>query len=218
MDTQKDLYIIGAGGFGREVAWLVERINKEKATWNLKGFIDDNVLLHGTFENDYLVVGGCDYLKSLSKETWVVCAVAAAKTRRKIIEKIKDIPTVRFGILVDPDVICSEKVTVGEGSIICAGTIITVNISVGSHNIINLDCTIGHDAVLHDFVTIYPSVNVSGNVTISECVELGTGMQIIQGKTIGTESIIGAGAVVVRDIPQKCVAVGSPAKPIKYFE
>ena len=72
--------------------------------------------------------------------------------------------------------------------------------------------------MLHDFVTIYPSVNVSGNVTISECVELGTGMQIIQGKTIGTESIIGAGAVVVRDIPQKCVAVGSPAKPIKYFE
>ena len=218
MNTQRDLYIIGAGGFGREVAWLVERINKAKTTWNLKGFIDDNVSLHRTFENDYPVVGGCDYLKNMSQETWVVCAVAAAKTRKKIIQQIKDIPAVRFGTLVDPDVICSEKVKVGEGSIICAGTIITVNISIGSHNIINLDCTIGHDAVLHDFVTIYPSVNVSGNVTISECVELGTGMQIIQGKMIGTESIIGAGAVVVRDIPQKCVAVGSPAKPIKYFE
>lgn len=218
MDTRKDLYIIGAGGFGREVAWLVERINKVEAVWNLKGFIDDDISLHGTFENGYPVVGGCNILHDLSAETWVVCAVGAAKIRRKIIEQIKDLPLVRFGTLIDPNVICSEKVMIGEGSIICAGTIITVNISIGSHVIINLDCTIGHDAVIHDFVTIYPSVNVSGNVIVHECVELGTGMQIIQGKMIEAESIIGAGAVVIRDIPQKCVAVGSPATPIKYFE
>lgn len=218
MATQKDLYIIGAGGFGREVAWLVERINKTDATWNLRGFIDDDVSLHGTSKNGYPVLGGCDYLKKLSKETWVVCAVAAAKTRRKIIEYIKDFPLIKFGTLVDPGAICSEKVTVGEGSIICAGAIITVNISIGSHAIINVACTIGHDVVLHDFATIYPSANVSGNVTINECAELGTGMQIIQGKTIGAESIVGAGAVVVRDIPDKCVAVGCPAKPIKFFE
>lgn len=72
-----------------------------------------------------------------------------------------------------------------------------------------------NDDIIHDYVTIYPNVNVSGNVEVGECSELGTGMQIIQGKNIGKESIIGAGAVVIRDIPDKCTAVGSPARVIK---
>lgn len=218
MSILKDLYIIGAGGFGREIAWLVERINKIEPTWNLKGFIDDNVATHGSVQDDYPVVGSCDYLKSITQEVWVVCAVGSAKTRKKIIDKLKEYANVKFATLIDPSVMCSDHVSIGEGSIICSGTIITVDISIGNHVIINLDCTIGHDDVIHDFVTIYPSVNVSGNVVIGECAELGTGMQIIQGKSIGRESIIGAGAVVIRDIPEKCTAVGSPAKPIKFFE
>lgn len=218
MSTLKDLYIIGAGGFGREVAWLVERINEIEPTWNLKGFIDDNTAIHGSLQDDYSVVGGCDYLMNITQEVWVVCAVGSAKIRQKIIEKLKNYANVKFATLIDPSVMRSERVDIGEGSIICAGTIITVDISIGSHVIINLDCTIGHDDIIHDFVTIYPSVNVSGNVVVGECAELGTGMQIIQGKSIGRESIIGAGAVVIRDIPEKCTAIGSPAKPIKFFE
>lgn len=218
MSILKDLYIIGAGGFGREVAWLVERINEIEPTWNLKGFIDDNTAIHGSLQDDYSVIGGCDDLMNITQEVWVVCAVGSAKIRKKIIEKLKNYANVKFATLIDPSVMRSERVDIGEGSIICAGTIITVDISIGSHVIINLDCTIGHDDIIHDFVTIYPSVNVSGNVVVGECAELGTGMQIIQGKSIGRESIIGAGAVVIRDIPEKCTAVGSPAKPIKFFE
>ncbi len=133
--------------------------------------------------------------------------------------KIKNInPETHFATLIDPSVEMSDRVTVGEGTIICAHTIITVNISIGNHVIINLDCTIGHDSVLNDFVTLYPSVNVSGITTIGYCTELGTGMQIIQGITVGSHSIIGAGAVVVKNIPDKCTAIGCPAKPIKYLE
>ena len=81
-----------------------------------------------------------------------------------------------------------------------------------------MDCTVGHDAVLNDFVTLYPSVNISGITNIGKASELGTGTQIIQGKRVGDYSIVGAGAVIVKDIPEKCTAVGSPAKPIKFFE
>lgn len=209
----KNLYIIGAGGFGREVAWLVERINSVKPTWNLKGFIDDNETLWGSFDGGYPVFGGCKYIASL-ENVYAVCAVGSAKVRKQIIDKLKD-TSVKFATLVDPSVLLSNRVKIGEGSIVCAGTIITVDVNIGNHVIVNLDCTIGHDAVIDDFVTIYPSVNVSGNVLIGECSELGTGMQIIQGKKVVSNTIIGAGAIVVKDCNESGTYVGSPAKKVK---
>ncbi len=214
----KKLIIIGASGFGREVAWLVERINRVNPTWTLLGFIDDNEELQGKTVNGYRVLGKTDDVIRYP-EAFFVCAVGASKTRERIITRVKEVnPSIKFGTVIDPSVETSDLVTVGEGSIICAHTIITVNIQIGNHVIINLDCTIGHDAILKDFVTLYPSVNVSGITNIGHAVELGTGMQIIQGKSVGDYSIVGAGAVVVKDIPEKCTAVGSPAKPIKYWE
>ena len=214
----KDLIIFGASGFGREVAWLVERINKISPTWDLLGFIDDDDSLQDTSINGYKVLGNTISVKEYP-DAYYVCAVGSSRTREKIISNLKSVnPGIMFATLIDPSVELSNLVTIGEGTIICAHTIITVNISIGDHVIINLDCTIGHDAVLNDFVTLYPSVNVSGITNIGHAVELGTGMQIIQGKCIGDYSIIGAGSVVVKDIPGKCTAVGSPAKPIKFFE
>ena len=214
----KDLIIFGASGFGREVAWLVERINRVSPTWNLLGFLDDDDNLKSKSINGYSVLGTVENVKDY-ENAYYVCAIGSSRIREKVVNNMKIInPNVKFGTLIDPSVEMSSLVSVGEGTIICAHTIITVNISIGSHVIINLDCTVGHDAILNDYVTLYPSVNVSGITNIGRCVELGTGMQIIQGKTVGDYSIVGAGAVVVKDIPEKCTAVGSPAKPIKFHE
>lgn len=207
----KDLYIIGAGGFGREVAWLVERINKEKKLWNLKGFIDDDNELLGKNINGLKVEGNIDFLNSLGKENFCVCAIGNAKVRKTIVNRLKN---VSFATLIDPSAIVSNRVKIGEGTIVCAGTIVTVDIEIGKHVIINLDCTIGHDDIIKDYVTIYPNVNVSGNVIIGEKSEIGTGAQIIQGKNITTECIIGAGAVVVKNIEEKGTYVGVPVKKI----
>lgn len=212
----KELYIIGAGGFGRETAWLAERINEEKRTWEIRGFIDDNEALRGTVCGGYPVLGGLGYLQEITREAWCVCAVGNAAVRKKIIGRLGKADQIRFATLTDPKADISGRVSVGEGSIICAGNIITVDICIGKHNIINLDCTIGHDAVLEDFVTLYPSVNVSGQVTIGQCAEIGTGANIIQGKRIGDRTVIGAGAVVINDIGDDCTAVGSPARVVKH--
>ena len=213
----KKLIIIGASDFGREVAWLVERINKKTQEWDLLGFIDDNPEIQGNIINGYKVLGNTDSVRDYT-DSYFVCAVGSAKIREKIINKVTAINhDIKFATLIDPGVEKSDLVEIGEGTIICAHTIITVNISIGKHVIINLDCTIGHDAILNDYVTLYPSVNVSGATNIGRSVELGTGMQIIQGKTIGKGSIVGAGAIVINDIPENCTAVGSPAKPIKFF-
>ncbi len=216
--SMKELYIIGAGGFGREVAWLVERINEKTSTWDLKGFIDDNQKIWGEIQDNYRVIGGCDYLRSIDHEVWVLCAIGASKTRKRVIDGLRDSQHIRFATVVDPSVQMSKRVEIGEGTIICAGCILTIDIAIGKHNIINLDCTVGHDAVLGDFVTLYPSVNVSGCTIIGNETELGTGMQTIQGMKIGSRTIVGAGSVVIREIPDNCVAVGSPAKAIKFVE
>lgn len=211
--NMKDLYIIGAGGFGREVAWLVKRINQINPTWNLKGFIDDNESRWGSKEGNYPVYGGCEYLKAQGA-VYAVCAIGSAKIRKRVIEKLNG-SSVRFATLVDPSVLMSDRIILGEGSIICAGTILTVDIKIGNHVIINLNSTVGHDAVLDDFVTIYPSVNVSGMTHLGECSEYGTGMQIIQGIKVAENTIIGAGAVVVRNIEEEGVYAGCPARKVR---
>ncbi|MEK3760025.1 acetyltransferase [Paenibacillus sp. FSL P4-0338] len=210
----KDLVLIGAGGFGREVAWLVDNINKVEKVWNLVGFIDP--AHKGESLNGVPVLGGMEWLSSRQSPVSVVCTIGNPEIRSKVIAEVSIYSTVSFATLIDPSVIMSKWVEVGEGSIICAGSILTVNISIGKHVIVNLDCTVGHDATINDFCTLYPSVNLSGNTHLKSYVELGTGSQVIQGINVEDRTIVGAGAVVVRNLPANCTAVGSPAKPIKF--
>lgn len=212
----KDLIIVGASGFGREVAWLVERANAVNPDWNLLGFLDDDESIQGAVINGYPVLGVIDDATGYPDACYV-CAIGSAGVRELVIARlVEGNPDIRYATLIDPSVEMSEYVEIGEGSIICAHTIVTTNVTIGRHVIINLDCTVGHDAALHDFVTLYPSVNVSGITDIGRCSEMGTGSAIIQTRNVGDYSIVGAGAVVVRDIPARCTAVGSPAKPIKF--
>ena len=210
----QDIIIVGAGGFGREVAWIIERINQIKNSWNLLGFLDDAPSVREETLNGYRLLGGTKDARRYP-EAFYVCAIAAAETRKKVVELLKEaVPRCHFATIIDPSVIKSDRIRIGEGSVICASTVMTVNISLGEHVIINLDCTVGHDAVLEDYVTLSPSVNISGGTHIGCCCELGTGAFILQYKKIGACTKIGAGAVIVDDIPDHCVAVGVPARPL----
>lgn len=209
----KDIVIIGAGGFGREVAWLIEDINKNKLEWNIKGFVDENPEMSGKLINGYKVLGDLTWLKK--QDIYAVCAIGDPKTKKNIIDKLSG-SKVKYPVLIHPSVIKSDIVKIEEGSIICAGNILTVNIEMGKHVIINLDCTVGHDAKIKDYSTVLPSVNISGYVILEECVSVGTNSAIIQGVKIGRNTIIGANSAVIKDLPENCTAVGTPAKPIKF--
>ena len=82
----------------------------------------------------------------------------------------------------------------------------------GKHVIINLSCTLGHDCIVNDYCTINPGVNISGKVVLKECVDVGTGTKIIQGKNVCKNVTLGAGSVVVKDIKEPGIYVGVPAK------
>lgn len=212
----RKIIIYGAGGFGREVQWLIERINSmSEPKWEIQGYIDDGVEV-GKLINGYPVIGGFDDLMSLSEDVAVAFAIGSAKVRKKVAIACKKNKNLYYPNLVDPSVICSERIRLGEGNIICAGNILTVDIEIGDFNIINLDCTIGHDAILKSYVTLYPSVNISGMVRLGEESEVGTGSRIIQGIDITNSVIIGAGSTVIKNIDKMGTYVGSPVRRVVY--
>lgn len=206
----RDLYIVGAGGLGRQIAWIVSRINERKEEWNLCGFIDDDKV--GTVVNNLPVVSDIDTFIRTEKEVWCVCALGSSSTRKKVVERLEEATNIHFATLIDPSVIISPFVTIGEGTMICAGSIVTVNIEIGRHVLVNWDCTVGHDSVIGDYCTISPSANICGNVHIGNCTEIGVGAQVIQNKSVAADSIVGGGAVVVRNIDKSGTYVGVPAK------
>lgn len=207
----KDIVIIGAGGFGKEVAWLIEQINKKSPTWNLVGFVDDQIEVE-TIVNGYPVLGDIDYLND--KAYNLVCSISHPQTRYKIVSNLESTDN-NFVTLIHPDINLSSTVSIGEGSIICEGTRFTVNISIGKHVIIYHNSVICHDSSVGDYTSILPSVNISGNVIIKGFNLVGTGSQIVQNLKIGQDSIIGAGAVVINNINPFEVHAGVPAKMLK---
>ncbi len=212
----RDILILGAGGFGREIQWLIERINQQNPTWRILGYLDDGVE-PGTEINGYKVLGNIGTLNNYDKHISVVCAIGSSKVREDVVTRIKQLGEYQFPNLIDPNAQNSQFLSMGEGNIVCAGNILTVNIEMEDFVILNLSCTIGHDVNLKSFVTVYPGVNISGCTLLKKGVELGTGSKIIQGRIVGENTIVGAGAVVVRDLPPDCTAMGIPAKPVKFF-
>lgn len=212
----KNLVIIGAGGVGRETALIVQQINQLDDTWNLVGFVDDNLDNFGKVINGYSVIGGIDTLELLDEDYYVVIAIANYKVKKSIVERLKG--KFRFATIVHPKVWIHDFMTLGEGSIIYEGAILTSNIEIGNHVIICPKCGVGHDSKVKDYVSLLWNVNVSGNDLIDEGVLMGTGSTVIQGKTIGKGATIGAGAVVVDNVDPFSTAVGVPAKVIKRGE
>jgi sugar O-acyltransferase (sialic acid O-acetyltransferase NeuD family) len=204
----RDIVIIGAGGFGKEVAWLIEQINCIELKWNLIGFIDDFKPV-GESINGIEILGDLSWLKD--KSLAMVCSISNPNIRKEIVQKLKSTNN-EFVSLIHPKVELSKTVNISRGTIICEGAKFTVNINIGHHVIIYHDCVICHDAMIEDYCSILPSVNISGNVHIKPGTTLGTGSKIIQNIQIGSDVMVGAGAVVVKDVPNNVITMGVPAK------
>ena len=211
----KDLIIIGAGDFSREAMWVAERMNLRYPQWNLLGFVDDKKA--GETVDGYPVLGDMAWLSAYEKQAYVTCGIGGG-ARKRLWDMVRANSNIHPATLVDPDAVIGKDCVIGDASIICAGSVMAIASRTGFNCIINLNCTLGHDSILEDFCTVHPGSNISGRVHVGQCAEIGTGTKIIQGKAVGEGAILGAGSVVVRDIPPKCTAVGCPAKPIKFFE
>ena len=214
----KDIAIFGVGGFGREVLTLIQDINKVEPTWNVVGSFDDGYDI-GYETHGLKNLGGVKELNEWKTPLAVTIAIGTPRIKRAILNNINN-PLIEYPTLIHPSVISGDKdyVKIGKGCIICAYSVITCDVEIDDFVILNLACTLGHDTIVRKHCAFMPTCNISGECVIEEGVYCGTGVKIINQTSIGAETIVGAGAVVVKPLPAKCTAVGAPAKPIKFHE
>jgi len=195
--------IIGAGGFGREVYWSLSFRERVDTVF----FVDDEY--YDGLNSEILPMSKFD-----PSEYEVVVAIADSAARQRIVESLPK-NTKFFTHIHSSAQIHGNDVEIGEGSIICAGSIITTNVKIGKHAHINLITTIGHDCVIGDYFTTAPGVQISGNEIIGDRVYFGTRSCVKQKITICDDVIVGMNAGVVKNITEPGTYVGTPAIKIK---
>jgi sugar O-acyltransferase (sialic acid O-acetyltransferase NeuD family) len=208
----KKIVIIGTGGFAREVLSTINDCNKNKQKIKVLGFLDDNKSIANTKIENLPILGTTKWiLNNSKKDISYVIGIGDCKSRERIVKKIKT-QNIKFETIIHPSVIKSESVKIGEGSIIQAGCILTINIEIGKHVHINIKSTIGHNCIIKDFVTLCPAVIVNGDISIGEGSFIGSGVIMKDKIKIGEGSIVGAGTILINDVPKLSLVVGNPGK------
>jgi sugar O-acyltransferase (sialic acid O-acetyltransferase NeuD family) len=209
------LAIIGAGGFAREVAWLVQDINQAEPRYEFVGYVVSDLSRVGEHDSRGQILGDYEWIEENHERIDALAiGIGTPSVRKSVATELEArFPQLEWPCLVHPTTQfeCASA-QISKGAILCAGVIGTVNISIEPFCLVNLSCTIGHEAWIGKYSVLNPTVNISGGAHLGEEVLVGTGAQILQYIRIGDRTTIGAGAVVTRDVGAGETAVGVPAK------
>ena len=192
------MILYGASGHGKVIKEIIEACGGQ-----VEAFVDDNLSLD---EYDgkmvYHSAGGLDP---------IIVSIGVNATRKKIAEKLN----CHFGVAIHPSAVVSPSAKIGEGTVVMAGAVINAGAVIGKHCIINTGASVDHECVLGDYVHIAPHAALCGQVHIGEGTLMGVGSCAIPCMKIGSWTTVGAGAAVVRDVPDGVTVVGNPARVIK---
>lgn len=212
----KEIIILGAGDFGKEVAWLIEEINKRSPKYIILGYLDDDEKKIGKAFNGYECLGPVSYLTELNKNHHA-CAVMAnqnGEIRKKFVEMFPDFDD--WETLLHPSVNISDTSKIGKGCVICAGGNVSCNTQIGDFCLFNISVTMGHDCEVGNYVSIMSGTCVSGHVKIGNGAYLATNSTVIPGMKIGERAKVGAGSVVIRNVKPEITVMGVPAKIVLF--
>lgn len=214
----KDLVIYGTGGLGRELMEIVEEINQKGEKWHILGFVDDG-REKGAMVCGYPVLGGFDFFRSHAGSIGVVFGFADCALKESLYYKIKEVcPGFYFPVIVHPSSYVSPRAALDEGVVITRFCVVNVGARVGKCVLINENSGVYHDCAVGDFASVMPAVRISGNVSVGKRAYIGVQAAFRQGLAIGSDTVVGMGSVVIRDVPDGCTVVGNPARIIRRQE
>ena len=205
----KDLYIVGAGGFGREVyGWLHDM--GVSGDWQFGGFLDDNPEALNGFDYDKGIVAPIrDF--TVNPSQLFVCGIGEISTKIKLCQPLLD-QGAEFMTVIHPTATVGRNVRLGRGVVVCPGVVLTCDVEVGDMVMINCLSSAGHDVSIGDWCTISAHCDLTGYTKLGRGVFMGSGARVIPGKSVGENAIVGAGSVVIRSVAAGQKVFGNPAR------
>lgn len=193
------MYLYGASGHGKVIKEILESRNKVT-----DGFIDDNPNINE--------IAGLPVFHSADQADEIIISIGVNKTRKMVAEKLN---CKIAKAAIHRTAIVSDTSVIREGTVVMGGAVINADAKIGKHCIINTGASIDHECLLDDYVHISPHATLCGNVIVGEGAWVGAGAIVIQGVKIGRWSMIGAGTVLTKDVPDGWLAVGNKCRLVK---
>jgi sugar O-acyltransferase (sialic acid O-acetyltransferase NeuD family) len=211
-----DLLIAGAGGFARETVSAVHAINRVLPTFRLLGLLDDDPALHGAVRAGTPILGPLDTVHSHPDAVVVVCIgnPRAFGVRAAVVRRL-GLPPERYATLVHPSASVGAGCRIEPGTVILAGAVLTVDVTVGAHVSVMPHAVLTHDVVVEPFVTVASGAAAGGGVHLRTGCYLGAGAVLRENVTVGAGAQVGMGAVVLEDVGPGEVWVGNPARLLR---
>lgn len=206
----RNLYIVGAGGFGREVYnWLLA-LPEESRDWEMAGFLDDDAEVLNGFDYAPGLVGRPSDWSPEAGEVFV-CGIGRMDVKRSVCGGLME-KGAEFMTVVHPTALIGRGVRLGQGVVICPRVTLTCDIDVGAMAMINCHTTVGHDVRIGAWATISANCDLTGCSSVGEGVFMGSGARLIPGKSVGDGAVVGAGSVVIRGVKAGDRVFGNPAR------
>lgn len=211
----KDIAIYGAGGFGKEVACVLNKINEVKPIWNFIGFFDDGIPKGTSISHFGIVLGTAEDLNNWKSPISIVFAIGSTKILPQLVKKIVN-TNVKYPNIIHPEVFFADKKSfkMGIGNVVVRGCTFSCDVEIGNFNQFNSLSALAHDVKVGDFNVFMPLTRISGGTTIGNQNFFGIGSVVLQYIKIGNNTRIGAGSYVIRDTKDDSTYFGNPAKKL----